>query len=125
LLDTVHIVKLLGQVEWQQLLNSAYRRAIRWGAEAQLYNLLSLRCGYYHETIYNFGFPDANNNKLASFTYGFGVQVPLYVLTNLPVNINIDYARLPQVSYSRVFTIWPKFTSYTVRLTYAMPRRRR
>jgi hypothetical protein len=125
LLDTVRIVKLLGQVEWQKLLNSAYRKAIRWGAEAQLYNILSLRCGYYHETIYNFGFPDANNSKLESFTYGFGLQVPLNLLTRLPVNINIDYARLPQISYSRVFTDWPKFTSYSVRLNYAVARRRR
>jgi hypothetical protein len=125
LLDTVHIVKLLGQVEWQQLLNSAYRKAIRCGAEAQLYNILALRCGYYYETIYNFGFPDANNNKLESITYGFGLQLPLHLLTRLPVNINIDYARLPQISYSRVFTDWPKFTSYTVRLNYAMAKKRR
>ncbi len=125
LLDTVPIVKLLGQVEWQKLLNSAYRRAIRWGAEAQLYNLLALRCGYYHETIYNFGFPDANNNKLVSFTYGLGLQLPLHLLTGLPVNINIDYARLPQISYSRVFTDWPKFTSYSVRLNYAVAKKRR
>jgi hypothetical protein len=124
LLDTVRVLKLLGQVEWQQLLNSPYRRAIRYGAEAQLYNLLSLRCGYYYEKVYDFGLPDANTGKLESFTYGFGLQVPLHLLTRLPVNINVDYVRLPQVPNSRFFT-YPRFTSYTVRLNYTIPKRHR
>ncbi len=125
LLDTLPVVKLLGLVEWQQLVNSSYRKAIRSGVEVQLYNMLSFRCGYYYETVYDFGFPAANNNVLESFTYGFGLQVPLHLFTRLPVSIKMDYARLPQVPYSRIFTEYPKFTSYTVGLNYAVTRRRR
>jgi hypothetical protein len=125
-IDTVNTFRLIALGEMQSVINSKYRTIFKTGAEITLLNLLALRGGWYKETkLQDYGLPLYNNNTIKAFTYGFGVQIPLHLLTGLPVNINIDYTSLPQVSYSRIRTDWPNFNTYTLRLNYAKVRKRK
>lgn len=115
-IDTVNIFKVLLQSEYQMLLNSKYRSGIKFGGELMILNLLAVRAGYYKEKVFNNNLPDDNNSEIKDFTYGLGLQIPLYKLTKIPMNINFDYTSLPQVSYSRTRTNWDNFTTYSLRL---------
>jgi hypothetical protein len=115
-IDTVNIFKVLLQSEYQMLLNSKYRLGIKFGGEIMFLNILSLRAGWYKEKVYNFGLPDDNNSEIKDFTYGVGLQLPLYSLLKIPVNLNFDYTSLPQVSYLKTRNDWPNFKTYSLRL---------
>lgn len=118
LFDSVSLVKILVQSEYQVLLNSTYRSGIKFGAEITLLNMLSLRAGWYKEKVYDFGFPNDNKDNIAAFTYGAGVHIPLHLFTKLPIDIQFDFTSLPQVSYSKTYTNWNNFKTYGLRLIY-------
>lgn len=88
--------RLLLHLEWQNVLNHDLYTSYRFGLEATLMEVLSLRGGFYSETR-----PDVNeeisrlDNK---FTYGIGVFLPMQRLTglDLPLDINIDFTLLSQ-----------------------------
>jgi hypothetical protein len=124
-IDTVNILKILLQSEYQMLLNSKYRSGIKAGGEITILNLMSIRAGWYKEKVYNFGLPDDNNSEIKDFTYGIGLQIPLYSLLNIPVNVNFDYTSLPQVSYSKTRTDWDNFKTYSVRFNIILKNKRK
>ncbi len=115
--DSLHAIRLLLQSEYQMLLNSKYRSAIKIGGELMILEMLSIRAGYYKEKVYNYGFPDYNKSRIEDFTYGFGIQIPLYRFTKIPMNINFDYTSLPQVNYSRTLADPDKYKTYSLRVT--------
>lgn len=115
-IDSVNLIKILVQSEYQLLLNSEYRSGIKFGGEIQFLNLLSLRAGWYTEKVYDFGFPDANNNKIEGITYGAGLHIPLQKLTKMPIDMQFDFTSLPQVSYSKISTAWDNFKTYSLSL---------
>ena len=100
-LDSSNAIRLLLQSEYQMLLNSNYRSAVKVGGELMILEMLSLRAGYFKEKVYNYNLPEYNRSMIEDFTYGLGLQIPLYKLTNIPININFDYTSLPQVNYTR------------------------
>jgi hypothetical protein len=118
IVDTLKTLVFLMTGDYQKLLNSDYRSAYRFGGELMLFEIFSFRAGYYNEKVYDYGYPSANNNQITSFTYGFGLQLPVYKLTKIPLNINFDYTSLPQPSYSKINTTWTNFTTYSVRLNW-------
>lgn len=118
LFDSVSLVKMIVQSEYQALLNSPYRSAIRFGGEVIFLNLVSTRFGWYKEKVYDFGFPNENKDYIAAFTYGVGVHIPVYSLLKLPIDIQFDFTSLPQVSYSKINNNWNSFTTFTLNLKY-------
>jgi len=118
-LDSVSLFRLLAQVEYQVLLNSPYRSAIKFGGEITWANFLSLRGGWYSEKTFDFGFPEDNKNNLRSVTYGLGIHVPLHSIISLPIDMKFDFTSLPQVSYSRINNNLSHFNTYSLQLTYS------
>ena len=116
--DSSSFVNLLTQIEYQTLLNSVYRSAIRVGQEITFSNFLSLRAGWYSEKVYDFGFPNDNKDYIAAFSYGLGVHLPLQPLLKAPVDLQFDFVSLPQPSYSKNYTMWNNFNTYGLRATY-------
>jgi hypothetical protein len=116
--DTLNTFRLLFQGEYQLLLNSEYYSGFHTGVELMLLEILSFRVGYYIEKQDDFDRPSANKNEISSFTYGFGLQIPLYKLTKIPLNINFDFTSLPQVSYIKTQNSWDNFSTYTLRMNW-------
>jgi hypothetical protein len=119
LIDTLRTLKFLMQGEFQKVLNCKYESAIRTGGEIMLLEILSIRAGYYKEIKYDYGFPSVNYGQISGLTYGFGLQIPLYKLTKVPLNINFDYTTLPQTPHS-VYNHLDNFTTYNLRLNWIL-----
>lgn len=118
--DTLNTFMLLVQGDYQFLLNSDYNNGFHSGLELLFFEILSARIGYYQETQYDYDIPSANENEISAITFGFGLQAPLYKLTKIPLIINLDYASLPQPSYSKTQTDWANFSTYTLRLNWIL-----
>jgi hypothetical protein len=118
LIDSVSLIKVLVQSEYQFLLNSEYRSGLKFGGEVMFLNLVSLRGGWYNEKVDDFGFPNANKDKIEAITYGAGLHIPIHSFTKLPFDIQFDYTSLPQVSYSNINTNWTNFTTYSTSLKF-------
>jgi hypothetical protein len=93
--DSLKTFKILAQAEYQLLLNSEDHSGIRTGAEIVLFDILSIRGGYFN-TKYKIS--QNNYNLVNDFTYGFGLQLPLNKLTKIPLLISYDYTSLPQIT---------------------------
>lgn len=117
---TLNTFRLLLQGDYQLLLNSDYHNGFHTGAELMFLEILSLRIGYYKESVYDYDFPSVNKNEISDITYGFGLQISLNKLTKIPLNINFDYTSLPQTSYSKTQTSLENFSTYTLRINWIM-----
>ncbi len=120
--DTLNTFRLLVQGDYQFLLNSDYNNGFHTGLELMFLEILSVRIGYYQESQYDYDLPSANVNEISEITYGLGLQIPLDKLTKIPLNINFDYASLPQPSYSKTQTSLGNFSTYTLRVNWIMNR---
>lgn len=109
-------IEVLCQAEYQYLLNYDYRDGLHLGLETKFIEILSLRFGYYYENIDDGGHPD-NKDQVSDFTYGFGIDIPVYKFADYPISLQIDYTSLPQVSYSQNYD-WDNFNSFTVKLSW-------
>lgn len=118
LIDTLKTFKFLLQGDYKMLLNSQYHSGIHTGAEFKFLEILSVRVGYYKEKQYDYDIPTSNKNEISAITYGFGLQLPIDKLTQIPLNINFDYTSLPQPTYSVNRVIWDNFTTYNLRLNW-------
>lgn len=120
LIDTLNTIEFIAQAEYQDVLNSDNKTSYHFGGEVKLLEILSLRAGYYHQKVEDFNYPDYNKDNITSFTYGFGLQIPLYKLCKLPFNINFDYTSLPQPTYIKNKSDWDNFTSYNCRINWIL-----
>lgn len=109
--------------EYQLLLNSKYRSGLRLGGEFSLYNVISLRAGWYNEKVFNHNFPDINKSVIQDFTYGLGLRFPIYRITNFPITVNFDYTSLPQVSYRKDLSDLSNFRTFSLHLEYNIKRK--
>lgn len=109
------LMRLLATVEYQALLNSDYRRALRVGLEALLWEVLALRVGGYRESLDDHGIA-RNPDALTEFTYGAGLVIPLKAwMPELPDwVIRLDYTHLPQPDYTGGAANWERFTALGV-----------
>ncbi|MCF8366948.1 MAG: hypothetical protein K9H16_14260 [Bacteroidales bacterium] len=124
LLPDLTSLEFLAQAEYQDLWNSSYHSSMRFGGEVRLLEILALRAGYYTEQINDYGHTEANKNEIEDFTYGFGLQVPLDKLTNIPLRINFDFASFPQTSYSKNISDseWDNYTAYNLKINWMINR---
>jgi hypothetical protein len=74
------------QIEYSDLLNSSKYNSVSLGAEFKFLELVSLRGGYY-----NF---KGGNISVDKITYGFGLSLPLKLISGIPWVIGIDYVNL-------------------------------
>jgi hypothetical protein len=112
--DSLHTFECLAEVEYNDVLNSDYLTSLHAGIEFTFLEIASLRAGYYTEEEFNYGYSDKNEDHLNEFTYGFGLQLPLYKLTKIPVKLSLDYTSLPQPNYA-VGSSEENFSTFTVR----------
>lgn len=112
----IHSTKLrtlgiLVQVEYQHLLNSKFRDALRGGLELKIFEMLKLRLGRYREEIDHR--QSEGKPTFTEFTYGLGIEVPIGAFTrnHIPIRIMFDFTRLPQNSYSKNYDPWGDFTA--------------
>ena len=112
--DTLNTVDLIIQVGYDDPVNSKYLTAFRVGTEIKLFEIASLRMGYYTENQYDYGIPEVNYGELNDFTYGFGLSLPLEKITpnRLPWSIAVDYTTLPQPPYSKKNPFVEKFSNF-------------
>ena len=114
-----HLFGLTTGVEYQDVLNSKYYTAYKFGAELSLLNTLYLRMGYYYRTSDNHGF-NANKSYMDDFTYGFGLNLNLenYLVVYFPMSIKINYVNLKQPSAVTHFDSWNNFTAFDIIINY-------
>lgn len=124
LVDTLRSAAFTVHVQLDDEINEPTNTALRIGAELWLLDLLALRCGWFQESVYDYGYPEYNKNELNEFTYGFGVNIPVGLFTKgkVPLTIGVDYTEMPQWSYSvgdlSPFTDepWSNFQSLGIRV---------
>lgn len=117
LMPDMKILEILGQVEYQYLFNYDYRDGLHLGLETKIFEMFALRFGYYYENIDDHDHDD-NEDQLSQFTYGLGIDIPVYKFTDCPIRLQIDFTSLPQVSYSKIWTDWDNFNSFTIKLSW-------
>ena len=114
-----HLVALTIGIEFQDVLNSKYYTAYKFGAELSLFNILYLRTGYYYETANDYGIEN-NKDYKEDFTYGLGLNLNIenYFYARFPVSIKIDYVNLKQPTTLTDFNDWDNFTTFDIIINY-------
>jgi hypothetical protein len=110
-------IELLGLFEYQHLFNYGFRNGSHFGFETKFIEMFAIRCGYYYENIDDNN-SSANEDQLSEFTYGFGVDIPIYDFIDIPIRLQIDYTSLEQPNYSTYDSDWDNFNSITFKLSW-------
>ena len=86
---------LVATTEYQNIFNSAYRTAFRLGGELVMARVLAFRLGFFTTSANDFGV-ETNKSRINDITYGFGVIVPIDLITKgkAPFAIHLDYYAL-------------------------------
>ena len=117
--DSLKTIRALVLSEIQFLLNSEYHTAIRFGIEAQIIEVLTVRMGYFDEYVYDYEIA-SNRTHINQLTYGAGLQLPLSRITSVPLTARFDYTNLPKMVYNQ--SIAPEdprhISSYSFSLTW-------
>lgn len=118
--ESLDLIGATIQADYVNQLNLDSRHGYRMGAELALMELIYLRGGYYSLDIpeCNPWQPNYYIDNIQSLTYGFGIAVPLETWTKLPLTINVDYANLPQPSYTQFHQQDGRFTSINTHITW-------
>lgn len=116
LVEGLQALGLRVHTEFQDLLNSEHHTAFRAGAEMVFLEMWALRAGYYSETWEDYGNTEVNKSRITDFTYGFGLFLPISRLTHqeTPLDIEVDFVSLPQVSHTKTGGGWRNFTSVSL-----------
>jgi len=113
LVDSLNTCKISVVADYSFLLNSKYYSGYNVGCQLELFDFLSARIGYYsrsNNTDQNLQILKRKN----AFTYGFGLSIPIYKLTKLPLQVNFDYSNLPQDNSSiEPYFIFPNYNCFT------------
>lgn len=105
--------------EYQDVLNSGFYTSIKLGGEVRLYDLLSLRGGYFRESLDNASSFNGLD-KVGRFTYGFGLKLPFQKIIDkhLPIELIFSYTSLKQASFVRDFDNWGKYSLAGICIKY-------
>ncbi len=81
--------------EFQDVLNSKRHNGFSFGGQLSLYEIIQLRSGYYRTELPELSsyYSGVDRSKI---TYGIGCNIPIYKLSNLPINVTLDYAKMSQ-----------------------------
>jgi hypothetical protein len=90
---------IIVQLNYRTLLNSEFHKRFALGLEFNILEILSLRTGYYYETLDN-STDEYRKEAIYNFTYGIGLNLPINdVLNNsLFPTISFDFASLKRPS---------------------------
>ena len=114
LIDSLNTCEISVVADYSFLLNSKYYSGYNVGCQLEMFDFLSARIGYYSRSNDIEQYLQILNRKNA-FTYGFGLSLPIYKLTKIPLQVNFDYCNLPQdnSSTSPNNYSFPNFNSFT------------
>jgi hypothetical protein len=100
--DSLQLLACIFNTEVEDLWDSKSNTALKGGLEVKILEVIALRAGYYTQSVYDYGFPEENYDRISDFTYGIGLEIPLQKLTHhkIPMEICFDYTSLPHVKYS-------------------------
>lgn len=87
--------------EIQTVLNSDFYDAFRIGAEINLFEIISIRTGYFYETRNDYGHPEFNDDYIEDYTYGIGLHLDFNKYLELPFSMDFDYTNLKQYTSKR------------------------
>ncbi|MFH1311625.1 MAG: hypothetical protein ABIJ00_00195 [Candidatus Eisenbacteria bacterium] len=125
-LSSLETLAVLVDVEYESLLNSAFHRGLRVGAEIRVLEAVSLRVGHYDERLDDFRI-ESNRNSIEQTTYGFGIRVPMDKFSSrLPVTVGFDLTALDSPSLVKGASPTHRYRLYTISVqgvgTLARPR---
>lgn len=114
LIDSLNTCKISVIADYSFLLNSKYYSGYNVGCQLELFEFLSARIGYYSKSNDTDQYLQILKRKNV-FTYGFGLSLPIYKLTKIPLQVNFDYCNLPQDNSSTSPTNFnfPNFNCFT------------
>lgn len=93
LIDSLNTFKISVVADYSFLYNSKFYTGINFGAQLEIFEFLSARIGYTNRSVDMMQW--VVYFKENKFTYGFGINLPIYKLTKIPLQVNFDYCRLP------------------------------
>lgn len=109
LIDSLNTFKISVVADYSFLYNSKFYSGFTFGGQLEVFDFLSARIGYNNKSI------DTEQYvvffKESKLTYGFGLNLPLNKITSLPLQINLDYCRLPAEN-TNTLEIEYKFRKY-------------
>ncbi len=120
--DSLEMFKIKVLADYNTVLNSAYLTSFRTGTELNFFEFALIRMGYYYQFINDQNKPEYNKDHLSQFTWGLGIQIPLYKLTEIPLQFTFDYTSLPQISYVKDPADYDNFTTWSAGITWIMNR---
>lgn len=117
-----NLAEITNAIEYQDLLNSGYYNAFRYGCEIGIMETLFARFGYYtidRSTNYYFG------NYVKEFnvwTYGFGIKLDFgkYISDKYPFILKFDYVNQKQPNYEDYNSYSETYTNFNVSLNYKL-----
>lgn len=109
--DRHKIISTFTQIEFEKTVNSELSHTLKFGQELTIYEVLSLRLGYFSSPQ---GGSDYDDSK--KFTYGLGVNVPLNKIlkTKKPLNIKLDYAGTDLDKVNRYGFVYDYYDNYRI-----------
>lgn len=110
-----NFINVFWQAEYKYLLNYKYNNGLHTGVELKLFDTIAFRAGYYYENVDDLD-SSLNVDHLSEFTYGLGIDIPIYKYINLPCQLQLDYTNLKQPSYVANYDDWDNFNSFTFKL---------
>ena len=102
--------------EYQNAINDDHSR-FSGGFETMISEAVSFRCGYYRDDFGDYDFTE--------FTYGFGINIPMYRFDdlNIPFNISFSYTSFPYPEISEDPSFDPEdLSSYSITVSWMSKR---
>ncbi len=88
--------KLILTTEFEDVRNSKYYEAFKYGAELEILQVFAMRMGYRTRDILSGG---VYRSRLEANSYGFGIRIPLRKILRRPIFLQVDYARSKDPSF--------------------------
>lgn len=106
-----NVFSLLAHLEYEKILNTAKYETYKVGGEVTLWDIVSLRAGWFlrsanvTRSVFSYNLGEFNQ-----FTYGAGVKIPVDAIFNMktPISVSIDYVNMKQ----------PQKINYAVAIEY-------
>lgn len=118
---SLNILSYKLQFEYQNVLDSDFFHALKGGLQIDLMEVFQLRCGYYQIELNDWGYPDLNVSNFTDFTYGAGLKLPFSKVWSVPLDVQIDYANMPQTSFRKDRADLENFTTWTLGINVFLP----
>jgi hypothetical protein len=105
---------LLIHTEYQDLLNSGYHTALRFGGEISLFEIAKIRLGHYRENL-DGETGTAHADRLKDTVSGLGIELPIDRISgrDVPILIRLDHVKMTPTGYTQASARWGRFSLWT------------